>query len=169
MRSPTGAEPVAVRTFGTPHDDTAVVTGDHWIDVPLDHAYAPVRSAFGSSAHPRISVYAREVRARDLADAEQPYLVFLQGGPGGRSPRPGVDAPGWMHWAPALSTSLSTNALCERRLSGVWTCSMTQNATCWRRYPCSSTGGRSKQRSRWRASMKTGPSTCLTRLEDTAS
>lgn len=99
MRSPTGVEPVSVRRFGSSADGTAVITGDHWIEVPLDHGYAPVRVSYGAAANPRISVYAREVRALDLAETEQPYLVFLQGGPGGRSPRPGVDAPGWLGWA----------------------------------------------------------------------
>ena len=47
----------------------------------------------------RIRLFAREVRAADLVDEDQPYLVFLQGGPGGRSPRPGADAPGWLAWA----------------------------------------------------------------------
>lgn len=98
MISPTGAEPVAVRTFGSHHDGTAVVTGDHWIDVPLDPRNAVRRSIAGGS-RATIRLYAREVRAADLVDEEQPYLVFLQGGPGGRSPRPGADAPGWIGWA----------------------------------------------------------------------
>jgi pimeloyl-ACP methyl ester carboxylesterase len=58
--------------------------------VPLDHE---------NPRGERIEVYARELRAPDLADEEQPYLLFLQGGPGGRAPRPGADAPAWLGWA----------------------------------------------------------------------
>lgn len=90
MRSPTGAQPRTVRVFGDPDAGGHVVTGDHWVDVPLDHA-AP--------GGPRIAVHAREVRRADLAGTEQPYLLFLQGGPGGRAPLPGVDGPGWLPWA----------------------------------------------------------------------
>jgi len=62
---------------------------DHWLDVPLDHA---------DPGGERITVYAREVRAPD-DDSGRPWLLFLQGGPGGESPRPhGADA--WL--APAL-------------------------------------------------------------------
>jgi len=50
---------------------------DHWLDVPLDHA-APDGE--------RITVYAREVGNPDHQD--RPWLLFLQGGPGGKSPRP---------------------------------------------------------------------------------
>lgn len=88
MRSPTGLEPAAVRAFG--HGPSAVVTGDHWFDLPLDHA--------DPGGH-HLRVYAREVRSAALADVDQPYLLFLQGGPGGRAPRPGVDGPGWLSWA----------------------------------------------------------------------
>ncbi len=90
MRSPTGAQPRLVQAFGEAALGTRVVTGDHVVEVPLDH-----REPGGE----RIEVYAREVRAADLADTEQPYLLFLQGGPGSRSPRPGGDAPGWLGWA----------------------------------------------------------------------
>jgi len=90
MRAPTGAEPVAVRAFGDPAGAGRVLTGDHVLAVPLDAADPSLGS---------IEVYARELRAADRADAELPYLLFLQGGPGGRSPRPGVDGPGWPAWA----------------------------------------------------------------------
>ncbi len=56
---------------------------DHRLDVPLDQA---------DPAGERITVYAREVRSPD-DDAGRPWLLFLQGGPGGKSPRPhGPDA-----------------------------------------------------------------------------
>ena len=89
MRSPTGAQPRAVRSFGEAALGTRLVTADHVVEVPLDHC---------EPGGERIEVYAREVRAADLADSDQPYLLFLQGGPGGRSPRPG-DAPRWLDWA----------------------------------------------------------------------
>lgn len=61
---------------------------DHEIDVPLDHA-APEAAS--------ISLYAREVRRHGDAP-DRPALLFLQGGPGGESPRPGADAsaPSWL-------------------------------------------------------------------------
>jgi pimeloyl-ACP methyl ester carboxylesterase len=90
VRSPTGALPRRVEAFGETALGTRVLTSDHVVEVPLDHA---------DPGGERIEVYAREVRASDLADADQPYLLFLQGGPGGRSPRPGADGPGWLGWA----------------------------------------------------------------------
>ncbi|MEU1627901.1 alpha/beta fold hydrolase [Streptomyces sp. NPDC020096] len=56
----------------------AVLT-DHTFSVPLDHA------------HPggeQIQIYAREVVAVGREREPLPWLLFLQGGPGGRSPRP---------------------------------------------------------------------------------
>jgi pimeloyl-ACP methyl ester carboxylesterase len=76
--------------FGDEATGTRVATGDHWVQVPLDHA-DPARGS--------IDVYAREVRAAARAEEDLPYLLFLQGGPGGRAPRPGVDGPGWLGWA----------------------------------------------------------------------
>lgn len=90
MKAPSGVEPRSVRRFGDAHAGGVVLTGDHVVEVPLDH----LDPALGT-----IEVYAREVRALDTADEDLPYLVFLQGGPGGRSPRPGVDGPGWIPWA----------------------------------------------------------------------
>lgn len=54
-----------------------MVLTDHWLDVPLDHR---------SPAGERITIYAREVAAP--GDEKRPWLLFLQGGPGGKSPRP---------------------------------------------------------------------------------
>ncbi|GAA1901868.1 alpha/beta fold hydrolase [Streptantibioticus ferralitis] len=56
----------------------AVLT-DHTFSVPLDHAH-PGRE--------QIEVYAREVVAVGREREPLPWLLFLQGGPGGRSPRP---------------------------------------------------------------------------------
>jgi pimeloyl-ACP methyl ester carboxylesterase len=53
--------------------------------VPLDHA-AP--------AGPTISVFTREVADPDGLD--KPYLVFLQGGPGGEATRPTAPTFGWL-------------------------------------------------------------------------
>jgi len=55
---------------------------DHFIDVPLDHA---------NPEGEKISVFAREIST----DASRPWLLFLQGGPGGKSPRPG-SLTGWL-------------------------------------------------------------------------
>ena len=66
------------------------VSRDHTPHVPLDHA---------TPDGPTIEVFAREVVAADkAADGSAdglPWLLYLQGGPGGRSPRP-VDAKGWL-------------------------------------------------------------------------
>lgn len=59
---------------------------DHWFDAPLDHS---------TPDGERIRVYAREVAAVDKVDAGLPWLVFLQGGPGGKAPRP-TDTGGWL-------------------------------------------------------------------------
>ncbi|MFD0691756.1 alpha/beta fold hydrolase [Actinomadura fibrosa] len=59
------------------------VCTDHFLDVPLDHA---------DPAGPSIRVYAREVVAPGKEDADLPWLLYLQGGPGNRAPRPGGPA-----------------------------------------------------------------------------
>lgn len=55
---------------------------DHVIDVPLDH---------DAPGGPTIELYARELI--DHGGDDRAYLVFLQGGPGGESPRPTKQAP----------------------------------------------------------------------------
>ena len=55
------------------------VLTDHTFTVPLDH---------DDPGGPTIEVYAREVAGAGKQDAGLPWLVFLQGGPGGASPRP---------------------------------------------------------------------------------
>ena len=54
-----------------------LVVTDHEFSLPLDHARP-------DGEH--ITVFAREVAAEDGRD--RPFLVFLQGGPGGEAPRP---------------------------------------------------------------------------------
>lgn len=70
----------------TSHRLPGLAVTDHAFTVPLDHA-AP-----GGAT---IEVFAREladpVRARD----QLPWLLYLQGGPGGKSPRP-LNTGGWL-------------------------------------------------------------------------
>ena len=56
-----------------------LVLTDHEFAVPLDRARPD---------GPQITVYAREVVAPRKEHDDLPWLVFLQGGPGGKSPRP---------------------------------------------------------------------------------
>lgn len=58
---------------------------DHQLTVPLDWA---------NPSGAQISVFAREVVA--AGGEALPVLVYLQGGPGGKSPRPIGGAPGWL-------------------------------------------------------------------------
>ncbi|QUX92051.1 proline iminopeptidase [Marinomonas sp. A3A] len=67
---------------------------NHELEVPLDWR------TFNNS--PTISLFAREVVDINRADEELPLLLFLQGGPGGKSPRPMPGSPPWM--AEALKT-----------------------------------------------------------------
>lgn len=64
---------------------------DHKVSVPLD---------WSRLDGPTISVFAREIVDAARADEDLPVLCFLQGGPGGKSPRPmqGGGAP-WMREA----------------------------------------------------------------------
>ncbi len=59
---------------------------EHTVAVPLDHARPD---------GPTIDVFAREVVAVDKRGEDLPWLLFLQGGPGGSSPRP-TGATGWL-------------------------------------------------------------------------
>ena len=63
-----------------------LVLTDHTFHVPLDHAQPEGE---------QITVYAREVVAPQKRHETLPWLVFFQGGPGGKSPRP-TDANGWI-------------------------------------------------------------------------
>lgn len=55
----------------------AYATVDHTFTVPLDH-----RAPDG----PTLQVFAREVADPARAGEELPWLLYLQGGPGGKSP-----------------------------------------------------------------------------------
>jgi pimeloyl-ACP methyl ester carboxylesterase len=59
---------------------------DHHFSVPLDH---------GDRTGPEITVFAREIVDPGRAGEDLPWLLYLQGGPGGKSPRP-VRADGWL-------------------------------------------------------------------------
>ncbi|KIP52077.1 alpha/beta fold hydrolase [Leucobacter komagatae] len=65
---------------------TRLVARDLWVEVPLD---------WKEPAGETIRVFAREVVDATKRDADLPLLVFLQGGPGGKSPRP-LEADGWI-------------------------------------------------------------------------
>lgn len=62
---------------------------DHTFTVPLDHADPGGRT---------IELFAREVVTPDKAGQDLPWLLFLQGGPGGASPRP-LQASDWLERA----------------------------------------------------------------------
>ncbi|MFI9046096.1 alpha/beta fold hydrolase [Streptomyces sp. NPDC053427] len=65
----------------------AYATTDHVFTVPLDH-----RRPDG----PTLQVFAREVVDPARAAHQLPWLLFLQGGPGGKAPRPSAGSPGWL-------------------------------------------------------------------------
>ncbi|MEV0117367.1 alpha/beta fold hydrolase [Streptomyces sp. NPDC050844] len=65
----------------------AYATTDHRFTVPLDH----------SVPHgPTIEVFAREVVDPARGGEQLPWLLYLQGGPGGKAPRPSAGSPGWL-------------------------------------------------------------------------
>ncbi|WP_405656168.1 alpha/beta fold hydrolase [Streptomyces sp. RK9] len=65
----------------------AYSTVDHLFTAPLDHS---------SPAGEAIQVFAREVVDPARAGERLPWLLYLQGGPGGKSPRPSAGSPGWL-------------------------------------------------------------------------
>jgi pimeloyl-ACP methyl ester carboxylesterase len=72
--------------ISTSYQMPGLVLTDHEFSVPLDHA-----QPLGE----QISVFARAVVAVDTTDANLPWLVFFQGGPGYASPRPDSNS-GWL-------------------------------------------------------------------------
>lgn len=75
-----------MRTVSYTHH--TVTVHEHRFDVPLNHSL-PI-----SENNPTIEVFAREL-VRE-GGQNQPYMVFLQGGPGGSSPRQGDWRDGWI-------------------------------------------------------------------------
>lgn len=69
------------------HRHSGLVFVEHTLSVPLNH---------GDPHGSRIEVFAREVRDSDPAATDRPFLLYLQGGPGHRSPR---DLPVWLRRA----------------------------------------------------------------------
>jgi pimeloyl-ACP methyl ester carboxylesterase len=69
-----------------PYRIPGLVLTDHVVEVPLDHHHPDER---------RIEVFAREVVGPDNVGKELPWLLFLQGGPGAKSPRP-TSADSWL-------------------------------------------------------------------------
>ncbi|MGW1375180.1 alpha/beta fold hydrolase [Streptomyces sp. NPDC002446] len=67
--------------------DPAYATTDHFFTVPLDHS---------RPGGPAIQVFAREVADPARADDRLPWLLYLQGGPGGKAPRPSAGSPAWL-------------------------------------------------------------------------
>jgi pimeloyl-ACP methyl ester carboxylesterase len=61
------------------HRIQGLVLAEHELTVPLDHARPDGET---------ISVFVREARAAGREDAQLPYLLFLQGGPGSPAARP---------------------------------------------------------------------------------
>ncbi|GIF08004.1 alpha/beta fold hydrolase [Actinoplanes siamensis] len=59
---------------------------DHTVSVPLDHRRPDDAT---------IEIFAREVVAADRVGDDLPWLLYLQGGPGGKAPRP-LRAEGWL-------------------------------------------------------------------------
>lgn len=72
---------------------TGFIVTDHVVEVPVDWGNP---SRFGG-----IQVFAREIVDPAKASDDLPLLLFLQGGPGGMSPRP-MPGAGW--WTTALAT-----------------------------------------------------------------
>lgn len=66
---------------------------DHLVPVPLD---------WTKPDGPKIEIFVREVVDAARQKDDLPLLVFLQGGPGGKSPRPAGGGPAWL--AEALKT-----------------------------------------------------------------
>ncbi|MER5637289.1 alpha/beta fold hydrolase [Kitasatospora sp. NPDC002227] len=64
-----------------------LVVTDHVFTVPLDHADPGGRT---------IEVFAREVADPARSGEQLPWLLYLQGGPGGKSPRPLNASGGWL-------------------------------------------------------------------------
>ncbi len=69
-----------------PYTIRGVRMRDHWFTAPLDHA---------NPGGPAIDIFARELEDARTEAGALPWLVFLQGGPGGRGNRP-AGLTGWL-------------------------------------------------------------------------
>lgn len=81
FRGHQGAPGIEHRT-GARHEFRGLRTTEHWFTVPLDHS--------GAAGGETITVFAREYTSTVHSEreaAELPWLLFLQGGPGGRGNR----------------------------------------------------------------------------------
>lgn len=95
--------PYSSHTVGARHRIGNFDLVDHWFNVPLTHGLIFGHSADVAESHPRaqqtITVFAREVidiSSQPTTSVDQrPFMVYLQGGPGGASPRPTSDS-GWV-------------------------------------------------------------------------
>jgi pimeloyl-ACP methyl ester carboxylesterase len=66
---------------------SGLVFVEHSLSVPLNHDFPQ---------GPHLEIFAREVRENDPSAEGRPFLLYLQGGPGNRSPR---DLPVWLRRA----------------------------------------------------------------------
>lgn len=78
---------------------------DHRFSVPLNWA---------DPSGAQIAVFAREVTAAGRDSRNLPVLLYLQGGPGGKSPRPVEGGPGWL----AVATQRFRVLLLDQRGTG---------------------------------------------------
>ena len=74
--------PAVPHTVRARHEYRGMRTAEHFFEVPLDH--------FNGGAGETITVFAREYVSADHSEevaARLPWLLYLQGGPGGRGNR----------------------------------------------------------------------------------
>jgi pimeloyl-ACP methyl ester carboxylesterase/aryl carrier-like protein len=87
-RNPTVRNVLAYSTpIGWNPDDAELVVEDHRFEVPLDH---------DDPDGPSIALFAQTVVRREAVDRHLPYLLFLQGGPGGQCTDPRNKVPAWL-------------------------------------------------------------------------
>ena len=86
---PSAHGPGAYGRSVTSYRQPGTVLTDHTFGVPLD---------YGRPDGEHIEVFAREVVAAGQADADLPWPLFLQGGPGLGSPRP-IGPDSWLNRA----------------------------------------------------------------------
>jgi len=88
QRSPTIRNILAYSSpIGWSSDNAEVVVEDHRFVAPLDH---------DNPAGPSIMLFAQTVVRREAAARDLPYLLFLQGGPGGQCTDPRTKVPAWL-------------------------------------------------------------------------